>query len=140
MHLHTVRRWVSVFIGCVSLVLVASACGDKEGDLVVQLLEIDGSGQTGTATLTSIGDQTQIVVNVNPGLPVNDPQPVHVHFGSCGPLLGGVSHSLTSLSAGASTATVDVRLSQLRDGNHAINLHRSIPEIRTYTACGNIPK
>lgn len=140
MHLHTTRRWGLLFLGCVLLILFASACGREERELVVQLVEIDGSAQSGTATLTALGDQTQIVILVNPGPPDNDPQPLHVHFGACGPRLGAVAHVLENMSAGVSTTTLDATLASLRDGNRAINLHLSVPGIRTYTACGNIPE
>lgn len=140
MHIHTTRRWGLLLMGYLLLILLASACGGGEGELVIQLVDIDSSGQSGTATLTPMDDQTEIVIEVNPGPPGNDPQPLHVHFGTCGPRLGAVSHVLKDLSAGVSTTTLDVTLASLRNGNHAVNLHLSVAEIRTYTACGNIPE
>jgi hypothetical protein len=43
------------------------------------------------------------------------------------------------VAAGKSLSVIDASMASIRDGNHAINLHKSYPEIRAYTACGNIP-
>lgn len=99
-----------------------------------------GSEQTGTVTLIPRGLRTEVVLKVNPGSPENDPQPVHIHFGNCGDGLGDVDVTLNDLAAGESVTLVDLSVSKLRDGDHAINLHKSYPEIRVYSACGNIPK
>jgi hypothetical protein len=105
---------------------------------VVQLAEFEGSGQSGTATLTPMKAQTQIVLEIEPGPAEDDPQPVHVHFGNCGVNLGEVRFPLTDVVAGKSTTVVDASVTTLSDGSHNINLHKSYPEIRIYTACGEI--
>lgn len=108
--------------------------------ITIDLLELDDSGQSGTATLTAAGDQTEVVVAVTAAVSTADePQPIHIHLGTCGANLGGVDHSLTGVVGGASTTTVDATLASLMDGDHAINLHKSGAEIGTYTSCGNIP-
>ena len=119
--------------------LTIVACGSEQSELVFQMVAQDGSGQAGTVTLTADGPRTEIVVKVSPGPPADDPQPLHVHFGSCGVNLGGVDIPLNDLTAGESVTVVDSSLSELRDGNHAVNLHKSNSEIRAYTACGDIP-
>ena len=123
-----------------SLVLLAAlACGSDPAEITVQLVEFEDSGQSGTATLTPMKAQTEIVLEIEPGPAEDDPQPVHVHFGNCGINLGEVRAPLNDLVAGKSTTVVDVDLSTLTDGSHNINLHKSYPEIRIYTACGEIP-
>jgi len=36
------------------------------------------------------------------------------------------------------TTVVDLDITTLTDGSHNINLHKSYPDIRVYTACGEI--
>ena len=106
--------------------------------VTIDLLELNDSGQSGTATLTAAGAQTEVVIAVTAAASTADePQPIH--FGTCGANLGGVDHSLSGVVGGASTTTVDATLASLMDGDHAINLHKSGAEIGTYTSCGNIP-
>ena len=121
------------------LLSIAVACSDEPAEEKVTLLEIEGSGQSGSATLTPMEAQTEVVVEVTSGPAADDPQPLHIHFGSCGPNLGEVKFPLTDLTAGKSTTVVDASISSLTDGQHNINLHKSYPDIRTYTSCGNIP-
>jgi hypothetical protein len=114
------------------------ACGGQEQRVEILLAEQDQSAQSGTTTLTPKGDQTEVVLNVNIGPLASDPQPVHIHFGTCGANLGSVAFPLNDVIAGKSTTLVDIEMESIRDGNHAINLHKSYPELRIYTACGNI--
>jgi hypothetical protein len=121
------------------MLLAALACGSDPADVTVQLAEFEDSGQSGTATLIPMKAQTQIVLKIEPGPPEDDPQPVHVHFGNCGINLGEVRFLLNDVVAGKSTTIVDASVTTLSDGSHNINLHKSHPEIRIYTACGEIP-
>ena len=113
----------------------------EEQSITIKLDEQNNSGQSGTATLTASGNQTEVVLSVTPGPAAGDPQPVHIHFRSCGgAALGGVDYPLTAVTAGKSTTTVDATLRSIMDGNHAINLHKSVPEVAVYTACGKHPR
>ncbi|MCH7655585.1 MAG: hypothetical protein IIC95_06295 [Chloroflexi bacterium] len=133
--IHRVLLLAGVLLG---LIWVAAGCrGDEEA--TIPLDPQAGSGQSGEATLTATGSQTLVVVKVSPGPQENDPQPLHIHFGQCGANLGNVRFSLEAVVAGESRTVLDASLSSLRDGNSAINLHESLPGIRTYTACGTIP-
>lgn len=117
------------------------ACGTEFEDLTIRLVEQDvTSEQSGTATLIAKGARTEVVIDVGPGPVENDPQPVHIHFGECGANLGTLHLGLNSVERGKSTTLVDANLSSLVNGNFAINLHKSQPEIRIYTSCGNIEK
>lgn len=101
----------------------------------------DGGGsQTGTATLTATGNQTEIVVNidVSPDGPDVE-QPTHVHAGTCGDNLREVVYSLTSVVDGASTTVIDATLDSLQTGDFSINVHKSGEEIGVYVSCGVIP-
>ena len=103
-----------------------------------ELEELNGSGQTGTATLTAQGSQTLVELSIPPGN-LNTEQ-THIHVGRCGATLGSVVFPLTSFvgGSGSSSTLVNATLSSVMDGNHAINLHQA-GNPGNYTACGNIP-
>ena len=117
-----------------------TTCGNIpiEADaLTVGLGEQNESGQTGWATLTARGNQTEVVLTVSEG--VLESELVHIHSGSCGAdTLGGVVHGLTSIAGGASVTIVNAPLASLRGGGFAINSHKK-GEPAVYATCGNIP-
>jgi hypothetical protein len=82
------RRWILVGVVLLLPVLVLAACGgggDGDGDgaspngasssdeVMVELAEENGSGESGTATLTAMGDQTRVVLELRN--PTTDSQP-----------------------------------------------------------------
>ena len=138
---------MSKFVRIASLLVIAlatvalAACGgddDEAGgdDVTVELAEFDGSGQTGTATLTADGEQTRVVIAVDS--PLSDSQPAHIHEGTCDDLTPEPAYGLPNVTAGSSDSTVDVSLDTLTDGDYAINLHMSDDDLATYTSCGEI--
>jgi hypothetical protein len=150
-------RWILVGAFLLMPVLTLAACGgggggDGDGEgaadvpngaaasntVMVELAEVDGSGESGTATLTAMGDQTRVVVEVRN--PTSDSQPVHIHEGSCGPSLNPEPlHGLPNVIQGRSETVVDRPLSELTAGGLAINVHDSDADLETYVACGNLP-
>ncbi|MCH8898793.1 MAG: hypothetical protein IIC33_10920, partial [Chloroflexi bacterium] len=108
------------------------------GSVTFDLNEENSSGQSGQATLTSQNDQTEVVLNLNPG--TLETELVHIHSGQCGNSLGGVVHPLTSFvgGSGVSVTTVNAPLSSLLTGDFAINTHKK-GSSGVFTACGNIP-
>jgi LPXTG-motif cell wall-anchored protein len=106
--------------------------------LTVPLATLNGSGVSGSATLTDMGAQTQVVITVT-GEPTSASEPDHIHVGQCGATLGAVKFPLKNVEGGTSTTVVNVALSALQNGNYAINLHESAANIGNYVACGNIP-
>ena len=104
----------------------------------ITLDELNSSGQSGTATLTEIGNSTQVVLFLSAA--TSQTEKVHIHSGQCGDTLGGVDFTLTSFvdGSGGSTTTVPATLASLQDGDHAINTHDA-SVVAIYTACGNIP-
>ena len=100
--------------------------------LTIILDELDGSGQSGFATLTARGDQTEVVLSGTVGISELN----HIHTGTCSNL-GGVVHALTNMADGASVTTVDATLASLMTGSFAVNLHKD-GEPGTYTSCGNV--
>ena len=115
-----------------------TAIGAMAGEVVtIDLGELNDSGQTGTATLTAMGDKTQVAISLSVG--ASETQMVHIHAGRCGADLGGVDYPLTSFvdGSGSSITMVDASLAMLQDGNHAINAHDAA-DPATFTSCGNI--
>lgn len=107
-------------------------------ELVIGLLEQNGSGESGIATLTEHSGQTTVVIDLD-GAPVDISQPAHIHEGSCAEL-GGVNYPLTNVSDGNSETIVGASLEQLQEELPlAINVHKSGPEIDVYIACGDLP-
>ncbi len=107
--------------------------------VVVHLSPQNHSGETATATLSQLGSNTVVNV-VTKGGPSN-PQPIHIHKGTCAKLNPAPFYPLTTLQRGKSVTTLKgVSLMSLQNGDFAINIHHSTSDIPTYYACGNIPK
>lgn len=132
------------------LALLVAGCGsgeeagaDDESSVTVNLEELSGSAQSGTARLTKVGEQTEVVLEVQSksaqgGSPMAVAQPAHIHSGSCDQLNEIPEYELTDVRGGKSTTTVDVPLDALRHGVFAISVHKSAADIEVYVACGDI--
>jgi sarcosine oxidase gamma subunit len=123
-----------------SLVLVAVAqlgpARAATSTLTVTLAEQNGSGESGTATLTQVGPDVSVVIALK-GAPAT-PQPAHIHSGTCSDL-GGVANPLTNVVGGASTTLVKgTTIDALLANPMAINVHESAANLGKYVACGNI--
>ena len=115
----------------------ATTAAEEGGSITVDLGEQNGSGESGTATLTSDGEQTVVVIALD-GAPADTPQPAHIHSGSCDEL-GDVVNPLSNVEGGASETTVAAPLADLQGAAFAINVHESEAAIQNYVACGEIP-
>ena len=111
--------------------------------ITIPLNEQNGSGQSGSATLTDNNGQLTVVLNLSNGSSVA--QPAHIHKGSCANLDPNPLIPLTSVVNGASTTNIDLTanasvksLSDLMSGQYAINVHKSAAEAKVYVACGDI--
>jgi hypothetical protein len=104
----------------------------------VQLKAQNGSNETGTATITEVGNN-QIEVTVNLSNAPSEAQPAHIHKGTCANLNPTPQYPLTSLASGKSTSTVDnTNLTELTSQPYAINVHKSATDVATYVSCGEI--
>lgn len=104
--------------------------------LTVAISAQNGSGETGSATLTQVGADLKVDIALK-GAPASA-QPAHVHDGTCADLKG-VVYPLTSVTGGTSTSTLKgVTIDQLLKGTYAINVHQSTADLGKYVACGNI--
>ena len=95
-----------------------------------------GFNESGTATLTAMGDKTQVVLSLT-GAPAGTPQPAHIHVGTC-PGVGAVKFPLSPVVDGKSTTVVDAKLADITTGAFGINVHKSAAEAGVYVSCGTI--
>ena len=116
-----------------------SSAGEIDGEVIVTFAEQNDSGLSGTATLTAEGDKTKVVIDLQNSSPTAavQPQPAHIHRGSCANLDASPAYGLTDVRDGKSSSTVDARLVEFMDGGFAVNVHKSATEISRYVACGD---
>ena len=96
----------------------------------------NGSGESGTATLLQSGDNLYVTLRLN-----NDqnPQPAHIHKGTCDKLDPKPAYPLSTVQNGKSeTKLTGITLAKLTASPYAINVHKSLTDIPTYVSCGNI--
>ncbi len=98
----------------------------------------NGSGISGTATLTDLPNgQTRVEIAVT-GFQGGTPSPAHIHMGTCATLNPAVLYPLTDVVSGTSTTVVNVTTAALLAQPHAINIHKSAQEATVYVGCGTI--
>jgi hypothetical protein len=107
--------------------------------VTVKLQAQNGSGETGTATLTQKGSDVVVHLTITKG--TGDAQPAHIHPGTCANLDPKPKYPLTNVVDGESLTTIKgVKLADLETGAFAINVHKSTSDLKDYVACGDIPK
>ncbi len=107
--------------------------------MTIKLNELNGSGDFGTATLTTGGpNQVRVVIQMGGAMPMEHNHPAHIHKGTCTALDPTPAYPLNAVTNGQSDTTVPVALTALMASSYAINLHESPAAITTYTACGDI--
>lgn len=83
-----------------------------------------------------MGGKTQVLVNVAPAMA--NAQPIHIHMGTCA-AVGTITDKLEDVVVGKSSTEITKPLAEIATGGKVVNVHLSASEIRTYTACGEIP-
>lgn len=114
---------------------------DKNSEsLSVEMSDYSGSGQTGTAVLTDLGNgQTKVTLEMV-GYDTDEPQPAHIHSGPC-PKIGPVIYPLTAVMNGTSETVIEKPLEEILKSAEEldINVHESVANIQNYTSCGDFP-
>ena len=136
----TAIAFILVLLGAGCGSSTSSQSGTSELEIEVPLEEQNGSAQSGTATLTAVGDQTRVVLDLQSrsATPVAPRQPAHIHKGTCEKLDATPAYGLNDVRAGKSTSTVNVKLDDLIDQTVVINVHESPENVERYVACGII--
>ena len=112
---------------------------ETTNEVVVILNEQNGSGMSGTATLTQMEEGLKVVLGLN-GAPENVSQPAHIHLNNCANI-GGVKHPLTFPLNGKSETLVDTTLQEILNNLPlSVNIHKSTSEASVYVSCGDIIK
>ncbi len=122
------------------LALTAISHGNSyaaDNTMTVTLNAQNGSGQTGTATITQ-KSAADIMVSITLSNGTSDPQPAHIHKGTCANLDPKPLYPLTNVVSGKSDTEVMVNMADLEKGQYAINIHKSATEVGTYVACGDL--
>ncbi len=137
----SVEQHVKYLVLAVLALGLLAGCGSSNGggsnEATVDLTEQNGSGESGTATLTADGKKTKVVISLDHA-PSGTPQPAHIHKGSCKNLDPNPALGLQNVVAGKSTTAVNEPLDDLRKEDYAINVHKSGADLKTYVACGDI--
>jgi hypothetical protein len=119
----------------VAIALLGFAASAPAADTTVKLEGQNGSGESGTATLTPEGSSTKVVLDVKGA---TGTQPTHIHKGTCSQLDPKPAYPLSPIVNGKSTTTVKASLQDLTSGGYAINSHKSAQDLKTYVLCGDI--
>ena len=147
--MRTVRLMITIAAAALTVLAIAGCGGGDDGgdgggdeagagEVIVDLEEVEGSGQTGTATLTPDGNKTRVLILID-GEGVSGNQPAHIHEGTCAQLNPEPAFGLLEVQNSFSETTVDAPLASLQGGKYAINLHMSPQNLEAYTSCGDIP-
>ena len=136
--------------GLAALTLVLTGCGGDRDDeatgetratgeaRTIELAAQSGSRQSGTATLTPIGKSTNVVIELSNSR--GEPQPAHIHSGTC-ERLGGIAYQLHEVEGGSSQTRVQASLGFLSgasDAAFAVDVHEAAGELDSNVACGTL--
>jgi len=114
---------------------------DEESN-TIQLVEQNNSGQSGTASFTLSEDNKTLTVEINLSNGTSEPQPAHIHAGTCADLNPKPFYPLNSVVNGKSVTVITEESVAGLDydlyNQFAINVHKSAAEASVYVACGDI--
>lgn len=129
----------------VTIDVEALGCETPEGFVkaekaICNMIELNNSGQFGTATFTQVERDTEVVIDISPGSSENDPQPAAVHDGTCDNLRSA-RWELEGVVGGMSTSLIkDIPFSLIQFSKHAVAVFKSEAENDVLVACGNLPR
>jgi hypothetical protein len=106
-------------------------------DTTVQMKEQNASGENGTATIKHTDTGMVVMVDLSNG--TTEPQPAHIHKGTCANLDPKPAAPLTNVVNGKSETTIATADFTMEAGQaYAINVHKSAAEASVYVSCGDI--
>ena len=109
----------------------------RSDTMTIKIKAMNGSGESGTATLTRLGTKTRVVIGIK-GENTTGKQPAHVHKGTCAKLDPKPTYPLKDVVLGKSNTVIDASFDELVMSPMAINIHESTANIGKYVACGDI--
>jgi hypothetical protein len=128
---------VVVAFALFGLGVAAIACQGAAAPTVIPLTTLNNSAVTGTVKLTDLGTgKTRVEVVVDPA--GHPDMPAHIHPGTCDALVPQPKFPLENVRSGVSVTEVPASLGELIGRNLAVNLHKSVDDLKTYTACADL--
>jgi Cu/Zn superoxide dismutase len=116
-----------------SLLAAPVLAGAADNSVKIKLSAMNGSTESGTATLTPKGEKTVVVIDLANG--PKDPQPAHFHLGTCEKYNPHHEYNLEGVVEGKSTTTLDAPIAKLTGGDMVINVHKSAVDVATISSC-----
>lgn len=116
---------------------VASAEPVSMASVTIQMHELNGSGQNGSATITAIGNKITVSVRITGESP-SASEPAHVHFGRCPNIKAIPAYNVGPVIGGKATSVVNLTWAEMMSGRYALNVHESSSMLGKYVSCGNI--
>src|SRR5690348_16343373 len=120
----------------VVLASVSAVIADTPGSATIQMRALNGSGETGTATLERVGDKVKVTIDVT-GEPHGASEPAHVHFGRCPNIKAVPAYNVGPVVDGKASAIVDLTWDQIDSGAYVVNVHESTEMLGKYVSCGD---
>jgi hypothetical protein len=97
----------------------------------------NSSGQTGHASLKQVGHDMQVTLTIDHA--PKTAEPAHIHKGTCANLDPTPAYPLKDVKDGKSVSTVhNFTFGMIKKGHYAINVHKSVADLKTYVACGDL--
>lgn len=123
----------------------AQEAAPGNGDPVtIDLNEVQESGISGEAALSSDGDQTSVDMRLEGEVRGN--HPTHIHTGTCFNFDPNPLYPLETVilepvdNSGTSESTVDVSMEELESSDYVILVHFSPERLTDYLVCGELPR
>ena len=116
--------------------LLIPAALAQSSPATINFAPLNGSGITGTATLSDQGNgRTRIEVHLTPA---SGDHPMHIHEGACATANPAPWYALANVQAGASTTDVNLGLADLTRTQKSILVHQSPQQLDTVVACADL--
>lgn len=124
--------------------LVGPASAQLISQVTIPLNEYQGSGVSGIASLSAVGNYVQVSLRLE-GMPIVGEHPAHIHTGTCEDFDPNPIFPLTTVDlgvidgqGGSRSLVQDVSLRDLLADNYVIVVHKSAEELTSYFICGDI--
>ena len=140
------RRSASLLFVAVFCLLSAAAPASAQlvSQITIPLGEYKGSGVSGLATLSVIGNYVEVSMTLS-GEQIAGEHPSHIHTGTCENFDPNPIFPLTTVVLGSvddlgqsRTLVTDVSLRELLADDYVILVHKSADELTNYFVCGEI--
>jgi hypothetical protein len=126
-----------VWICLAAMAALLAGCGAAVAPpRTITLETLNGSGVTGTVSFSAMDAKTSVTIAVDAA--GNLDMPAHIHPGSCDDLVPQPKFPLENVKNGSSSTIVPAPIEELFAGGLAVNIHKAIDDLQTYTACVDI--